>query len=129
MHQKTEWPSFSKAEFIKSINKCYSLSTLGPGQISWSYLKTLINYDKCLDNIVNIENSCINLEYWFCHFKKSISIIILKLDKPFYNTLKTFQPIVLLNILEKLIEKVISVRLQVYFITSNFIHLSQMSGI
>ena len=129
LHQKTKCPSFSKAEFIKAIDKCCSLSTLGPNQISWSHLKALVNHDKCLDNIVNIENSCIDLRYWPCHFKKSMSIIILKPNKPFYNTLEIFQPIVLLNTLGKLIEKVISVRLQVYSITLNFIHPSQISSI
>jgi len=58
-----------------------------------------------------------------------MSIIIPKLNKPFYNTPKTFQPIVLLNILEKLIEKIISVRFQVYSVTSNFIYPSQIGSI
>jgi len=58
-----------------------------------------------------------------------MSIIIPELNKLSYNTLKIFQPIVLLNMLDKLIKKVISVRLQVHSITLNFIHLSQMGGI
>ena len=41
----------------------------------------------------------------------------------------TFLLIVLLNIVGKLIEKIISNRLQVYFIALNFIYLIQIGGI
>jgi len=56
------------------------------------------------------------------HFKKLLSIIILKLNKPLYNTLKVFFPI--LNTLGKIIEKAISKRLQVHTITLNFVYPS-----
>jgi len=56
-------------------------------------------------------------------------IIIFKPDKPVYNTSKSFCSIVLLNTLRKLIEKSISERLQIYFITSNFVHLNSLGGI
>jgi len=60
------------------------------------------------------QNSCINLGYWPSHFKKLLSIIIPKPNKSLYDTPKTFCPIDLLNTLEKLIEKVISSKLQIY---------------
>ena len=47
----------------------------------------------------------------------------------FVTTLKAFYPIVLLNILGKLIKKAISNRLQVHTIISNFTYLSQLKGI
>jgi len=56
-------------------------------------------------------------------------IIILKPNKPFYNTPKAFCSIVLHSTLGKLIKKMISYRLQVYSITSNFIYTSQLGGI
>jgi len=40
-----------------------------------------------------------------------------------------FHSIVLLNILEKLIKKAISERLQIHSITSNFVHLNQLEDI
>jgi len=116
-------------EFIDTISKCINLSTPGPDHISWSYLKTLIKNNKCISNIVNITNLCINLSYWLSHFKKSISIIILKPNRSLYNTSKTFQPIVLLNMVGKLIRKFISNKIQVYSITSNFIYLTPIGGI
>ena len=56
------------------------------------------------NNIINITNAYINLEHWLLHFKIFISIIIPKLNKVLYNTPKTFRPIVLLNMLDKLIQ-------------------------
>jgi len=46
-----------------------------------------------------------------------------------YNFSKSFQPIVLLNTLDKLIEKVIGNRLQFQSILNNFIYPSQLSGL
>jgi len=59
----------------------------------------------------------------------STLIIILKLNKVAYNSLKTFQPIVLLNTLGKFIKKVISKMLQTQSISSNFIHPNQLRGL
>jgi len=82
-----------------------------------------------MTNIVNIANACINLSYWPTHFKKSFSIIIPKLNKLSYNTPKSFQPIILLNTIGKLIEKAISNRIQVHSIVTNFLHPNQLGGI
>ena len=60
---------------------------------------------------------------------KSLTIIIPKPNKSLYNTPKTFCPIILLNMIGKLIEKVISNRLQVHSIASNFIYPNQLEGI
>lgn len=51
---------------------------------------------------------CIELGHWPSHFKTLAFIIIPKPNKVLYNSSKAFRPIVLLNILSKLIEKVIS---------------------
>ena len=66
-----------------------------------------------------------NLGYWSSYFKMSISIIISKPNQSLYDSPKFFCPIVLLNMLGKLIEKVIKERMQFYFISNNFIHLNQ----
>ena len=75
-----------------------------------------------LQNIINIADACIDLEHWPSHFKMSLSIIILKSNKVSYDTLKAFRPIVLLNMLGKLIEKVIGNKLQFQSILKDFIH-------
>jgi len=56
-------------------------------------------------------------------------VIIPKPNKPLYDSPKSFRPIVLLNTLRKLIEKIIGERLQYYVVNNNFIHLSQLGGL
>ena len=55
-------------------------------------------------------------------------VIIPKPNKMSYNSPKLFQPIVLLNITSKLVEKMIGERLQFSLISNNFIHLCQLDG-
>ena len=89
----------------------------------------IVGNAKYITNIVNIASLYINLSYWPSYFKKLLLIIISKLNKPLYNTPKIFYSIILLNILGKLIEKVISSRLQIHSITTNFIYQNQIGGI
>ena len=92
----------------------------------WHHLKSIVNQDDCLVNIINIANSCLNLEHWPNYFKYSSTIIIPKPNKTSYDQPKVFQPIVLLNTLGKLIKKVIAERLQFTVTSNDFIHLSQL---
>jgi len=52
----------------------------------------------------------------------SLLIIISKSNKTSYNFSKSFHSIILLNILGKLIKKVIEERIQYYAIANNFVH-------
>jgi len=56
-----------------------------------------------------------------------MTIVIPKLNKKSYNFPKSFQTIVLLNTLGKLIKKVIGEHFQFLFISNDFIHLCQLS--
>ena len=98
----------------------------GPDKLSWNHLKLILNQNKCLSNIVNIANTCINLGHWPNHFKKSSIVIISKPNKQLYNHSKSFQSIVLLNMLGKLIKKVIGERLQFHVVANDFIYPSQL---
>jgi len=118
------WVPFSKEEFRSAIANCNNSSTPGPDKLSWSHLKTVLKHNECLTNIINIVNTYINLDYWLAHFKKSTMVIIPKLNKQSYNSPKSFIPIVLLNILGKLIKKVIGKRLQFQIASNDFIHPS-----
>jgi len=100
-----KWRLFSKNEFLSAISKCKDSSAPGSNKLSWCHLKTIIQNDDCLANIINITNSCITLGYWPNYFKISTTIVILKPNKSLYNQPKAFRPIVLLNTLGKLIEK------------------------
>ena len=116
----TLWLTFLEEEFLLSINKYNNALTPGPDKLFWKHLKVIIQNSSYLKNIINIANTCINLEHWLLHFKISTLIII---PKPLYDTPKMFRPIVLLNMLGKLIEKVIGKRLQFQALSKNVIHL------
>ena len=72
---------------------------------------------------------CINLGHWPNHFKQLSTVIIPKPNKLAYNNPKHFQPIVFLNILGKLIKKIIANRLQFHVVKNDFIHSSQLDGL
>jgi len=126
-HKPSQWWSpFFKEEFKSAISKCSNASVPGLDKLTWRHLKFIVNQDACLTNIINIADSCINLGYWPKYFKVSSTIIIPKPNKSSYDQPKAFQPIVFLNTLGKLIEKVIAERLQFTVASNDFIHLSQL---
>jgi len=124
-----QWSLFSRTEFKSVINKCSDSSAPGPDKLSWRHLKIIIKNDDCLTNIINITDSCINLGYWPNYFKILSTIVIPKPNKTSYDQPKAFRPIVLLNTLGKLIEKVIAERLQFTVAHNDFIHPSQLGGL
>ena len=82
-----------------------------------------------MKDIINITNTCLELSHWPSHFKISTTIIISKPNKVSYDSSKSFRPIIILNILEKLIEKVIGDRLQFHLISNNFIYQYQLGSL
>jgi len=59
----------------------------------------------------------------------STTIVIPKPNKKSYSSPKAYQPIVLLNMIGKLFEKVIDERMQFITISNNFIHPCQLGGL
>ena len=123
------WTSFSEEEFTSAIVKCNNMSAPGPDRLLWGYLKHIIKDKICLKNIIAIANACFEIGYWPNHFKNLTTIVIPKPNKMLYDLPKSFRSIVLLNMLGKLIEKVIGDRLQFYIISNNFIYQSQLEGL
>ena len=123
------WAPFSKEEFKQVITKCSDSSAPGPDKLLWWHLKFITKQDEYLSNIINVANVCINLGHWPDYFKWSSTIIIPKPSKLSYDHAKMFCPIVLLNMLEKLIEKVITERIQFIVMKNNFIHPYQLGGL
>ena len=120
------WPEFSREEFKFVLSSCNNSSTPGPDKILWNYLKIIFEDIECLDSFIWMANACINLGYWLLHFKISNMIVIPKPNKKSYDSPKSFRPIVLLNTMGKLTEKVIGERLQFHSVSNNFIYLSQL---
>ena len=123
------WAPFSKEKLKQAIAKCNNSSAPGPDRLSWQHLKFITKQDECVTNIINIANMCINLGHWPDYFKRSSTIIIPKPNKSSYNHAKMFHPIVLLNTLGKLIEKIITERIQFTVLKNNFIHPCQLGGL
>ena len=119
--QVTAWVPFSKKEFKIALKSCKNLSTPGLDKLLWNHLKIILTDDVCITNIIKI---AIDLEYWPNHFKILSIVIIPKPNKLLYDLSKLFRPIVLLNTLGKLIEKVIGERIQFHIIANNFIYPS-----
>ena len=59
----------------------------------------------------------------------STTVIISKLNKLSYDSPKYFHPIVLLNTLGKLFEKIIGERLQFHLISNDFVYSCQLGGL
>jgi len=97
-----------KEEFVGAIEKCNNSSTPRLDKLSWRHLKKIIRDTAYLNKLVDIANKYINLEHWPLHLKTSTTIVIPKPNKEFYDSPKAYQPIVLLNMIDKLFEKVIS---------------------
>jgi len=123
------WKPFSKEEFRQAINKCNNSSAPGPNKLMWHHIKSILKQDECLINIINIADACINLGHWPSYFKCSLTVVIPKPNKLAYDQSKSFCPIVLLNTLGKLIEKVVAERLQFLIVKNDFIHPSQLDGL
>jgi len=120
------WNTFSKTEILQAIKKCNNSSAPGPDKLSWWHIKMILKDNKFIIKLIDIANVCMDLGHWPNHFKISTMIIISKPNKQAYNTLKSFWPIVLLNTLGKLFEKMIGERLQFHSISNNFVHQCQL---
>jgi len=92
----------------KALKACSNVSVPGPDHITWWYLKVILANNTYAVDILSLANACLSLHHWPRHFKELVSVIIPKPGKPAYDTPKAFRPIVLLNTLGKLIEKMVA---------------------
>ena len=99
---------FSLLEIQEALKACFNVSAPGPDYITWQYLKHILSNNTSAVGILSLANVCLSLHHWPRHFKESVSVIIPKPDKPAYDTPKAFRPIIPLNMLSKLIEKMIA---------------------
>ena len=120
---------FSLLEMQEALKFCSNVSAPGPDHITWWYLKHILSNNTCTISILSLTNACLSLHHWPRNFKKLVSVIIPKLGKPAYNTPKAFRPIVLLNTLGKLIEKMIARRLQFDAVKHGILHPNQLGGV
>jgi hypothetical protein len=124
-----EWILFTLNELCNSLEACSNTSAPGLDHLTWRYLKVLILDNDCARVLLSIGNSCISLGHWPSCFKESVSVIIPKLGKPHHDTLKMFQPIVLLNIIGKLFKKMLAQCMQYNTVWLGIFHPNQLGSI
>jgi hypothetical protein len=124
-----DWVGFSSHEMFDALSACLSCSAPGLDHVTWSHLKRILPDSVISGKILSLADACLWVGYWPSHFKESVSVIIPKPGKPSYSTLKSFQPIVLLSTLGKLIEKMISTQLQFDGVKFGVFHSNQLGGI
>ncbi|PPQ94128.1 hypothetical protein CVT25_007913 [Psilocybe cyanescens] len=124
------WVPFSALEMREAKASCSNVSASGPDHIKWSHLKMLMcGPTHVFTVLLVLANASLWVGHWPKHFKESMSVIILKLNKPSYSAPKAFRPIVLLNTVGKLIEKMLANCIQFDGVASDVFHPNQIGGI
>jgi len=126
--QTREWAPFSSFELREALMACAKNSSPGPDHVTWTHLKVILADPHCLQLAVALANACLRVGHWPSHFKESTSVIIPKPGKPSYSAPKAFRPIVLLNTFGKLVEKVLSNRIQFDGVKYGIFHANQLGG-
>jgi ribonuclease HI len=103
-------------------------SASGPDHITWPVLKDVFKEPIAAAKVTRMFNACFNLGYWPNEFKESTTVIIPKPKKPDYSKIKAYRPIVLLNTLGKLGEKVLSTRMHFEGQRFGALHPNQFGG-
>ncbi|KAJ3560736.1 hypothetical protein NP233_g10643 [Leucocoprinus birnbaumii] len=124
-----DWRLFSFLELKESLSACAGNLAPGPNHITWSHLKDIVSNEECANLLLRLANACITYAHWPTHFKESVLVIIPKPGKPAYDTPKAFRPIVLLNTIGKLIEKMLSRCMQFDAVKHNVLHPNQLGGV
>jgi len=57
------WLPFSKVELINTIYKYNNSSTSSPDKLLWSHLKVIVKNNECINKLIDITNTCIDLGY------------------------------------------------------------------
>ena len=113
----------------QALSACSGNSAPGPDHVTWSHLKKVIAVRECCSVFLDLANACLRVGHWPRHFKASVSVVIPKPGKLSYSTPKSFRPIVLLNTIGKLIEKMIANRFQFDMIGLDLVHSNQFGGV
>ena len=100
----------NRQELVTAINYMKDNKTPGPDQIPVQAIKEFRSEIEIF--LVEIANASIRLSYYPSCFKESYCIVIPKSNKKSYKEAKSYRPISLLNHLSKIIEAVITKRLQ-----------------
>jgi hypothetical protein len=123
------WVPYSAAEMSDALTGTSNRSAPGPDHITWHHLKRIVRDGYASRLFLWLANTCLQSGHWPVKFKASTTVFIPKLGKPLYDTPKSFCPIVLLNTLGKMLEKMLSNRLQFEVAEYGVLHPNQFGGV
>ena len=128
---EAEWPSpaVSSAEILEALNTTSNSSAPGNDHITWRHLKLVVKDETALQALTLLFNKIIDEGIWPHQLKDAVSCIIPKPKKPAYDVPKAFRPIALLNMIGKLLTKVVAKWLQFEAQEHNLFHNGQFGGI
>jgi hypothetical protein len=123
-HETRTAVAISGALIREALSKNSNSSTPGPDHILWFWLKQatreipVLDLSECGDHtdpirgIRDLYNACLTFGCFPTAFKRSVTVVLPKPNKNDYSHAKSYRPIVLLNCLGKLLEKVIASQMQ-----------------
>jgi hypothetical protein len=123
------WIPYSAAEMSDALLGTSNRSAPGPDHITWRHLKRILRDGYSEQLFLWLANACLTTGVWPDEFKVSITVVIPKPGKPLYNTPKSFRPIVLLNTMGKLLEKMLANCLQFEAAEHGVLHPNQFGGV
>lgn len=134
-----EFNPISTTEIAEALARTGNFSAPGPDHVSWYWLKQILSPGEergqagssqqgLMERLAIFFNACINVGIQPAMFKASRTVVIPKPNKPDYTKAKAYRPIVLLNCLGKLLEKVIARRLQFEAQKFGILHPCQFGG-
>lgn len=124
-----DFKPISTFEITEQLQTTSNTSVPGPDHLSWFWLKRVVEDNaEVLLFLRPFYNACVQHGVFPAIFKRSCTVVIPKPNKSDYSKAKAYRPIVLLNCLGKLLEKVIARRLQFDAQKFNLLHPCQFGG-
>jgi hypothetical protein len=123
------WIPYSAVEMLDALTGTLNQSAPRQDHIAWCHLKCIVHDSYASHLFLWLANTCLQSSHWPAEFKASTMVVIPKAGKLLYDTPKLFHPIVLLNTLGKMFEKMLSNRLQFEAAEHGDLHPNQFGGV
>lgn len=119
----------TEKEFRDCLRDTSNRSAPGPDHLTWFWIKQLVKrHPDAVTVLLALFNACVTFGVHPQLFKESVTVVIPKPNKPDYSRAKAYRPIVLLNCIGKLLEKIIAKRMQFDGQQAGVLHPCQFGG-
>ncbi|GJE99136.1 hypothetical protein PsYK624_153830 [Phanerochaete sordida] len=135
--------SVSRMQVLEALELTSNSSAPEPNHVNWFWLKCILRNDNklrdgdgnvtrdiipILGKVVALFEVCVRLGMFPWLFKEFRTVVIPKPHKPDYTVPKAYRPIVLLNCLGKLFEKILARQMQALAQAAGVMHPAQFGG-